>query len=417
MVNTDSVSVFAEGTFEEQIRELVEYIARTKPESERTAFKQPFADVLKTAEGQKSFEEDSERKQQVVLQVVAALDNLGEGSDREIEGFFNLIFSHLSTAYAPDSPEFLKSIVDVLGPILKHTSAEQSSVKYKVLANLFNSIPRTSPARLVVCKALLKLAVENDELETLQLSPTDVDRWLIEWSASPDEKSDFLKAVAESFSAAGRPDTAYTFFVSYVRSLSPSTSADYASLQLIASALRLPTIFDFDSLLKLENVRALSSHGLFDLLQIFNKQGLTEFKGWQENNQSTLDEYKLDASKLEQKIRLLILSELGFSKIGQNVSYAEIASALQIEQSEVEKWVIDVIRAGLLSGKLSQTSQSLLVVRASPRGFAAEQWVTLEQRLLSWKEGIAGIKNVLSAARQSMGTVPVGSGIAQEQSA
>lgn len=50
---------------------------------------------------------------------------------------------------------------------------------------------------------------------------------------------------------------------------------------------------------------------------------------------------ELSASSLERKVRLLTLSELGFAKIGQNVSYADIASALHIQDSEVEKWVID----------------------------------------------------------------------------
>lgn len=49
----------------------------------------------------------------------------------------------------------------------------------------------------------------------------------------------------------------------------------------------------------------------------------------------------LDANVLEKKIRLLILSQLGFSKIGQNLTYSEIASALQIGEAEVEKWAID----------------------------------------------------------------------------
>lgn len=62
-----------------------------------------------------------------------------------------------------------------------------------------------------------------------------------------------------------------------------------------------------------------------------------------------------------------------------------------------------VIRAGLLSGKLSQVSHSLLVIRAAPRGFAAEHWKTLEERLLVWKEGLAGIQSVLASAAQNGG--------------
>lgn len=75
---------------------------------------------------------------------------------------------------------------------------------YIRLANLFNIIPRTSPARLSVCKTLLQIARENDELENLRLSPTDVDRWLTEWNASAEEKGDFLRSIADAFSSAGQ---------------------------------------------------------------------------------------------------------------------------------------------------------------------------------------------------------------------
>ena len=67
-----------------------------------------------------------------------------------------------------------------------------------------------------------------------------------------------------------------------------------------------------------------------------------------------------------------------------------------------------MIRAGLLSGKLSQTAQTLHIIRASPRGFSTEQWKVLEQRLLDWKEGLSGVRGVLLSARQSAtsATVP-----------
>lgn len=68
---------------------------------------------------------------------------------------------------------------------------------------------------------------------------------------------------------------------------------------------------------------------------------------------------------------------------------------------------VPVVRAGLLSGKLSQTTQTLHVIRAVPRGFAKEQWNVLEQRLLAWKEGLVGIQSVLSATRQSISTAVV----------
>lgn len=72
------------------------------------------------------------------------------------------------------------------------------------LANLFNALPRTSSVRLLVCEALLKLAAESDDIDTLQLSPSDVDRWLAEWKASAEEKSQFMKTVVETYYSVGR---------------------------------------------------------------------------------------------------------------------------------------------------------------------------------------------------------------------
>jgi translation initiation factor 3 subunit M len=59
-----------------------------------------------------------------------------------------------------------------------------------------------------------------------------------------------------------------------------------------------------------------------------------------------------------------------------------------------------VIRAGLLSGKLSQTSQSLHITRSTARTFEREQWEALERRLVAWKAGLAGVLEVVAAARK-----------------
>ena len=61
--------------------------------------------------------------------------------------------------------------------------------------------------------------------------------------------------------------------------------------------------------------------------------------------------------------------------------------------------LISVIRTGLVSGKLSQTTQTLHVSRASARSFEKAQWEALEKRLLVWKAGLAGVLEVVASAR------------------
>ncbi|ETW83622.1 hypothetical protein HETIRDRAFT_116256 [Heterobasidion irregulare TC 32-1] len=398
MAVTDSVSVFAEGTFEEQILELANYIAQSKPESERASYVQFVQDSLQVGEGQTPISEDEGRRKQVFLNVFGEVKGFGEGSLREIEGFFNLLYAHLLTLWPTDSSETKESVSNLLNVVT--SSPAESSIKYRILSNLFNALPRSSSLRLPVYTSIIELASANDELEVLQLSQADTEKWLQEWDISSSEKSAFLKALVDAFTTAGQLDVSYKYKLAYVRSLeSSSPDAQHAAIDLIATALSYPTLFDFDTLFKLDSVLALKDHELFQLLQVFVNGGLDELKAWQDAH-ADAEKFGLDNAQLERKMRLLSLAALGFQNIGRELSYTKIASSLQVEVSDVEKWVIDVIRAGLLSGKLSQTTQTLRVVRATARAFERPQWEALEQRLTAWRAGLESVLEVVASAKK-----------------
>ncbi|KAF9450675.1 hypothetical protein P691DRAFT_700875 [Macrolepiota fuliginosa MF-IS2] len=407
MVNTtDSVSIFSEGTFEEQILELVEFTARSRPEDDRAAFISQFKDNLNSEEGKTPLDQDEPRRRAIFLKLLEEIKQLGEGNDKEIEGFFNLVFSHLFTLWQTGSQE-IREHLNTLLQTLSSSPAERTSIKYRILSNLFNAIPQTSPLRASVYGVILDIAKTKDQLDTLQLQRPTVEKWLTEWQISPEEKAAFLKSLADAYTAADQPTTAYEYSLSYVRNLPPnSPTAQSAALHLITTALSLPSLFDFDPLLKLDLVVALKDHEIFPLLQIFLNGGLSELKQWQVSHTGVAEKYSLSDAALEQKMRLLTLATLGFKNIGQNLPYTTIAEALQVDVSEVEKWVIDVIRAGLLWGKLSQTTQSLYVVRSSVRTFEKEQWEVLEKRILAWKSGLQGVLEVVNSAKRMAGYAP-----------
>jgi len=87
-------------------------------------------------------------------------------------------------------------------------------------------------------------------------------------------------------------ETAYQYTLSYVSSL-PTVSPDRqsAAIDAIALALRLPSIFDFDPLFKLDAVVAAKDHELFSLLQVFLNGGLPEFHSWSEKYPGVLEKY------------------------------------------------------------------------------------------------------------------------------
>ncbi|KAF8915392.1 hypothetical protein CPB85DRAFT_1294258 [Mucidula mucida] len=333
--------------------------------------------------------------------VMKEIKGLGEGSEKEIEGFFNLIYSHILSLYPPDSPTTREYITALLQTI-SSAPASHTSIKYRILSNLFNALPRTSSLRYLVYTSLLDIALQNNGIHILHLSQPEVEKWLDEWEITAEEKSAFLRTIVDAYTKAEEPASAYSYSLAYVRSL-PATSDEgkVAAVDAIAAALRLPSVFDFDPLFKLDAVVASKDHELFSLLQVFLNGGLSDFSNWLQGHAGAIEKYNLEVAQLERKIRLLTLASLGFQKVGQNVQYSQVAETLQVDVSEVEKWVIDVIRAGLMSAKLSQTTQSIHIIRSNARTFERQQWEVLEKRLLAWKAGLAGVLDVVATARQT----------------
>jgi len=58
------------------------------------------------------------------------------------------------------------------------------------------------------------------------------------------------------------------------------------------------------------------------------------------------------------------------------------------------------IGAGLLTGKLAQPTQTLRVTRATARAFGPQEWALLVERLAGWRSGLAGVLDVVAAARR-----------------
>lgn len=56
-----------------------------------------------------------------------------------------------------------------------------------------------------------------------------------------------------------------------------------------------------------------------------------------------------------------------------------------------------------MTGKLSQTTQTFHVVRATARVFERAQWEALEKRLAAWKAGLADVLEVVTAAKKKTG--------------
>lgn len=90
-----------------------------------------------------------------------------------------------------------------------------------------------------------------------------------------------------------RSNSAYDYRILLVHTLpSSSPEARSAAVDAIAAALRIPTVFDFDTLYNLDPIIAVRDHELFSLAQIFLRNGLSEFKAWVDDHATLLETYR-----------------------------------------------------------------------------------------------------------------------------
>ncbi|TNY18391.1 Proteophosphoglycan ppg4 [Rhodotorula diobovata] len=385
--------------FDLQVSDAATVLARSRPEGDRAAFIQDLADQATRAlppapepthandDDDDDDDEDAEAepkkaqdtpetrdaKRQVVARLVRSLEGhrLEAASDREFEGLSNLVLALVLSHYEPTDSEY-PSLVSTLADALTNTpsssssSPSQSSAKaaaapslaarYASLATLFNALPTSTPAaadlRLSLLLKLVAFAAHNDDLAVVAPALAKLEHWLAEWDLGPAKSDHAVAEVAKHLVAKGHAQQARELVASHLaRSSAGAQSSSESAAPLAATLVAL--------------------------------------------------------SLAAPDLRLVQLADLCAERVGQTVSYDEIARACGVqaekgseeESEEVEGWVIDAIRASLLLGRLSQPSRTLSVSRASPvQAFTPQHWATVQQRLEGWKASLARVRTSVDRA-------------------
>ena len=75
------------------------------------------------------------------------------------------------------------------------------------------------------------------------------------------------------------------------------------------------------------------------------------------------------------------------------ITFEEIQSSIQINEEEVEEFLIDVIKTKLVRAKLAQDDGIVYVSSTMHRTFGTEEWHQLLQLLIQWKGNIKTVKD------------------------
>jgi translation initiation factor 3 subunit M len=286
-----------------------------------------------------------------------------------------------------------------------------SDTRYHVLLTILRTIRTAATAASSGAGGPAPLGPGAFDAVRAQLAPLDA--WLEAWEVEPAEARKLLLAVAQAGSDAGDADAAYAYTVRALRTFAGEESdgngaagpeAKRLALAALRAALEQPTRFDFQDLAGLDAIQALrrGAPEHFALLELFTAEQLDDLADFRDEHPGWLEKEGFDVGALVRKMRLLTLASLAASS-GQAraLTYDAIARALRVPEADVEVWVIDVIRAGLVEGKLSQLSKQFLIHRSTYRVFGDNQWREIAARLDMWKTSLTGVLAVVREERKN----------------
>ncbi|KAF2749808.1 eukaryotic translation initiation factor 3 subunit M [Sporormia fimetaria CBS 119925] len=386
-------TLLIEGSFEELADEFAQYIDNLKNSQGDSASGVHSGVKQDLQEG---------KKDEALKKLIVGSAALNSGPEKEFIAAYNLLIHLISQS--PNVGQLLPRVCSNLTAPITSSPANGAGLALSVLSTIFNTLPPTNDLRFHILLTIVRVIRATSNFETLRPQLKQIDQWLENWEADEEERRKLYLAVSETAADAGEEEQSYNYLLRALRTFpseeASSPEARELSLRALKTALTHPNHFDFQDLTDLDSIQALrnSDPVHFQLLEIFTSDNLDDFNDFKDEHNGWVEQSGLDAAALDRKMRLLTLASIA-ATAGQTRSlpYAHIAKALQVPAEDVEMWVIDVIRAGLVEGKLSQQNQTFLIHRSTYRVFGENQWREVASRLDLWRNSLT---NVLSLIQQ-----------------
>ncbi|CAH8259006.1 unnamed protein product [Arabidopsis lyrata] len=316
-------------------------------------------------------------------------------SEKDLECTYTIICSIVKKV---ESPEDVLAIVKAIASEVAQQPSDKASLRLKILFNLYNLVDHPY-ARFQVYMKALTLAVDGKVTEYIVSSFKKIDNFLKEWNIDIKDQRELFLAIANVLKEnKSLVNESLKFLTKYLATFSNEDTqvldeAKEEAVRAVIEFVKASTIFQCD-LLDLPAVAQLEKDAkyapVYQLLKIFLTQRLNAYTEFQNANPEFLQSYGLADEDCVSKMRLLSLVDLASDESGK-IPYASIKDALQVNEEDVELWIVKAITAKLIDCKMDQMNQVVIVSRSSEREFGTKQWQSLRTKLATWKDNISNI--------------------------
>jgi len=332
---------------------------------------------------------------------IAALVSLEE----EAVSAISLLAACLDQVEDTDSEKMLNELADSIISIATSADNADSTAKaISLLATLYNM--RSDPTeKVALLVKMIRLASSNKSSSLLEADNSVLGKWmdptrlvtmLDEWKVKAAGRRELYRAAADGSKKSSNTKQQFTLLVveTYSKSDIDSSGLD-AAKQAAIGAIRDPVSLFVQQrkILSLPVIQALEKKdaSLLALLKVFQEGKLEDYHSYIKSNggDKVLTQWELSADDCSRHMRILSLCSLAAEH--EEIPYTVVAKTLQTTSGDVEKWVIAAVSSGLLSAKMDQLQEKVMVERSVVRKFDMEQWKALQSRLHLWKQNVGGI--------------------------
>lgn len=320
----------------------------------------------------------------------------------DLEGSINIICHLVGRISPPDAATAAKKLSFAL--------ASQTTIRpdrrLQALVNLYNVVS-DSPSKIAVLLEILAYSKASGLADIiLGIIRANADSWAESLQLDKAQERQVYAACADALSSCTRkPKTAaketYRLLSKHLETFRGTDAATAATAtpiarRMVIDFIKSPDMFYFD-LADSPAVAALASDAetasLHQLLTIYLSGSVAEFKQFAAKNVQLFEEtLEISLGDAETKMKLLAL--MGLANRVSEIAFADIASSLDIDISEVEGIVVQSIGKKLLDGRIDQLKRAVTVNKCLPRTFGMEQWRQLQGQLRGWKESIAHVQQL-----------------------
>ncbi|XBI87871.1 hypothetical protein VPH35_025897 [Triticum aestivum] len=253
---------------------------------------------------------------------------------------------------------------------LAHQPGDKPTLRIKVLFSLYNLLPSLSGKALVYRKAL-ELAAAGKAADCVVPTFKNIDAFVAYWGIGKPEQRDLFLAVTRILKDhKGMTKEYFKFLNKYLATFDGSADdadaigaakeeAAAAIIEFVKSSdLYQCDLLDMPAVAQLEKDEKYQP--VYELLKIFLTQRLDSYLAFQTANSSLLQGYGLVHEECITKMRLMSLLDLSGHCSGE-IPYSAITKALEINDDEVEYWIVKAISSKILDCKVDQLNQLVIV--------------------------------------------------------